>query len=140
MRQNRFGAAFALALAFSMTAGLAAAERPLTAEEFEAEVEGRTLSFQVFGQPYGAEQYFPGRRVLWAFIGEPCQEGIWYPRDEMICFLYREPPEEQCWQFFLQPNGRLRAVFIGPEGPSTELYEAERSSAPLACPAPGLGV
>ncbi len=123
-------------LAFSLPAQ---ADTPMDAETFERYTQGRTLSFNSQGQPYGIEQYLPGRRVLWAFIGQECEEGVWYPRDSMICFAYDNFPEEQCWEFYETETG-LRAVFIGPDGPSTELVEVEQSNQPLLCEGPSVGV
>ena len=42
-------------------------EEPLDGAEFEAFATGKTLSYAVGGIVYGAEQYLPGRRVIWAF-------------------------------------------------------------------------
>lgn len=140
MRMTAPSALFAGALLAAAFAALpASAETPMNAEEFEAHVEGRTLTFSFMGQDYGVEQYLPGRRVLWAFIGEPCQDGIWYQREDMICFLYDENPEEQCWHFFRTETG-LRGVFVGPDGPGTELYEVKNNTTPMYCPGPGVGV
>ncbi|MCC6000815.1 MAG: hypothetical protein JJU19_08130 [Pararhodobacter sp.] len=119
--------------------GATLAETPMDGAAFERYTTGRTLSFNAGGVPYGIEQYLPGRRVLWAFIGQECQEGIWYERGDMICFAYEDYPEDQCWHFFETDRG-LRAVFQGPDGPSTELVEVEQSSVPLICEGPGVGV
>ena len=127
---------FALAC---LTAAPLAAEVQLNAESFERYTTGRTLSFSFDGVPFGIEQYLPGRRVLWAFLGNECQEGVWYEREGMICFIYDTNPDEQCWHFYRGEAG-LRATFVGPDGPGTELYEVERSTKPLTCEAPGLGV
>lgn len=132
-------AALAVLPAALPTALAAQDARPMTAEEFEAHVTGRTLTFHFEGQPYGVEQYLPGRRVLWAFIDDECQEGVWYPRADMICFAYDVNPEEQCWHFFATENG-LRGVFVGPDGPGTELYEVQNAPGGLSCKAPGVGV
>ncbi|KPQ08013.1 MAG: hypothetical protein HLUCCA12_02770 [Rhodobacteraceae bacterium HLUCCA12] len=126
--------ALASLVAFSVTA-----EERMDAESFERYTTGQTLRFSAEGVPYGMEQYLPGRRVLWAFLGDQCQEGIWYERDELICFVYDDNPVEQCWSFYRGENG-LRAVFEGGDGPGTELYEVERSSDPLSCSAPEVGV
>lgn len=113
---------------------------PMSGAEFEAYTEGRTLSFSSHGTPYGIEQYLPGRRVRWAFIGDTCQEGIWFERDETICFVYDyNPTEEQCWIFTRSGNG-LRGVFEGPDGPGTELYEVQQSDRPLTCSNLDVGV
>ncbi len=117
----------------------ALSETPLNAEAFESYVSGRTLTFSFAGQDYGVEQYLPQRRVLWAFIGQECQEGVWYQRADMICFLYDHNPDEQCWHFFRTDNG-LRGVYVGPDGPGTELYEVKNTTTPMLCPGPGVGV
>lgn len=131
----------AAALQAALLTGAAAlhAETPMDAESFERYTTGHTLTFSHEGMPYGTEQYLPGRRVIWAFMGEDCEEGRWYPRGEMICFEYDTYHIEQCWHFYRSERG-LRAVFQGPDGPATELYEAERSTAPLLCEGPDVGV
>lgn len=120
--------AFALILA-ALPAG---AEDRMSATEFEAYTTGQTLTFSFMGVPYGVEQYLPGRRVIWAFIGEECQNGVWYEEAGNICFVYDHSPiEPQCWSFWRSDEG-LRAVFAG-EGSATELYEVQRSREPLVC-------
>lgn len=140
MRPALIAAVMTLAwLAASLPAGMAQADTPLDAESFESYTTGQTLTFTHDGVPYGAEQYLPGRRVIWAFAGEECEEGVWYPRGDMICFAYETYGIEQCWNFYRTEDG-LRAVFQGPDGPSTELYEAYRSATPLMCEGPEVGV
>lgn len=113
---------------------------PMTAEEFDAYTLGRTLSYAFNGTSYGIEEYLPNRRVRWAFSEDVCQEGVWYQRDQNICFLYEDSTmDEQCWRFY-ETEGGLRAVFQGPDGPSTELYEVQQSDGPLSCMGPGVGV
>lgn len=117
-----------------------AAETPMNAQEFDDYTLGRTLSFNVQGTPYGVEQYLPNRRVRWTFIGDQCQDGVWYERNGNICFLYENAPtNEQCWDFYRTETG-LRAVFQGLDGPTTELYEVEQNDTPMACMGPGVGV
>lgn len=116
------------------------AQTALDTEAFDAYTRGRTLSFSSQGQAYGFEQYLPNQRVRWAFAGQECQEGVWYERSGMICFLYEDAPsDEQCW-IFTQTDTGLRGVFQGPDGPGTELYEIEQTDQPLSCAAPGVGV
>ncbi len=131
------------ALALTLTAFLAAAaalaDDRMTAEEFEDYTTGQTLTFSFHGVPYGVEQYLPGRRVIWAFMGDSCQEGSWYEADGNICFVYDHAPvEPQCWSFWRTEDG-LRALFAG-EGSTTELYEVQRSRTPLICEGPDVGV
>ncbi len=114
-------------------------QTPMSVEEFEAYVTGRTLTFGIDGMPYGIEEFRPGRRTTWAFMGDECREGSWFPRDEQICFIYDdEPGQEHCWIFWRGDAG-LNARFMG-GGESTELYEVQRSTRPLLCPGPEVGV
>ncbi len=113
---------------------------PLNAQGFDAYTRGRTLSYNFAGSPYGIEEYLPDRRVRWAFMGQECQEGVWFERNGNICFIYdNAPTDEQCWRFYASENG-LHGVFQGPDGPGTELYEVETSDQPLTCTGPGVGV
>ncbi len=115
------------------------AQTPMSAAEFEAYVTGRTLTFGFEGMAYGIEEFRPGRRTTWAFMGEQCQEGRWFDRDEQICFVYDDAPEvEHCWIFWRGETG-LNARFMG-EDNGTELYEVQRTSRPLLCPGPEVGV
>jgi len=112
----------------------------MTGAQFDAYTRGRTLSYNFQGTPYGIEQYLPNHRVRWAFVGQECQDGVWYERNGAICFLYDAAPnDEQCWTFYETDHG-MRGVFQGPDGPSTELYEVEQSDVPLTCQGPNVGV
>lgn len=130
-------------LLLTLLASPALAEEPLTADEFQAMVEGRTLTYGALGQPpYGIEHYYPNRHVTWSFLGtDQCIEGTWYaegpPEAPAICFLYVEDPEPHCWRFF-RDGDQLRAEVVGEdEEGSTVLYElAEEGS--LVCG--GVGV
>lgn len=125
-------------LALVLLALPAHAQTPMTAAEFEAYVTGRTLTFGFDGQSYGIEEFREGRRTTWAFMQEECREGRWFPRDEQICFVYDDfPNEEHCWIFWQDETG-LNARFMGEGG--TELYEVQKSPRPLICPGPQVGV
>jgi hypothetical protein len=129
--------------ALAMLAAIAAppasaAETPLSGAAFEALVSGRTLSYAVGGVAYGTEQYLPGRRVIWSFVGGPCRFGLWSePAPGRICFVYDHEPAPQCWQFFDDPAG-LRARFEG-DPPGSDLVEVGRTQSPLSCPGPDVG-
>lgn len=126
-------------LGLLLAASPAAADGRMSAAEFEAYTTGYTLTFSFLGVPYGAEQYLPGRRVIWAFIGDECRWGRWYEEAGNICFVYDDAPDDpQCWGFWQTEDG-LRAVFAG-DGAHTELYEAERSRTPLVCEGLEVGV
>jgi hypothetical protein len=118
----------------------AQAETPMTAEEFDTYVTGRTLTFGLEGQVYGIEEFRPGRQTTWAFMTDECRKGRWFPRDEQICFVYEgdAPGVEHCWIFSRGDNG-LIARFMG-DGVGTELYEALNSPQPLICRGPEVGV
>ena len=111
-------------------------DSPMTAAEFEAYVTGRTLTFGVDGLVYGIEQYLPGRRVIWAFVGEECREGHWFEVGSHICFEYDdEPGQLHCWSFYQTEDGlRARSMGIG-----TDLVEVEQSPEPMFCPGPDVG-
>lgn len=108
----------------------ALAETPLTGDQFEALMTGKTLTFSANGQPYGIEYYAPGRRVVWSLIGGECITGEWYQEGRSICFLYENDPEAKCWEVF-EDNGGIRAVFMNRPG-TTVLYEMQESE-PLIC-------
>ncbi|QYK41240.1 MAG: hypothetical protein KF887_17995 [Paracoccaceae bacterium] len=128
----------ALALALTLApAASGAADAPLTAEQFEALTTGRTLTYALGGEIYGIEEYRPGRRVLWAFRGDECREGTWYPQGPEICFVYTYDPTPQCWLFH-QRAGGLTARFTGdPQG--AELSVVAESDGPLICAGPDVG-
>lgn len=136
---HQFARATLLAVLFAAGPLSASAQTPMTAEEFETYVTGQTLTFGLDGMPYGIEEFRPNRRTVWAFLGEDCREGSWFPRDEQICFIYDSTPDqEHCWIFWRGETG-LNARFMG-EGAATELYEVRRSSRPLVCTGPEVGV
>ncbi len=124
-----------LALAFP---AFALAETPLSAEDFAARVQGKVLTYGLAGEPYGAEEYLPDRRVRWSFLDGDCDEGFWYPEGEAICFVYQDTPSPQCWTFFDTGDG-LRADFLS-DPADDSLYEVDRGEGPLFCAGPEVGV
>ncbi|MEM8593140.1 MAG: hypothetical protein AAGF13_11495 [Pseudomonadota bacterium] len=133
--RSTFACLFFLATAATAQDGLT----PMTAAEFEAYTTGKTLSYATEGNtPYGAEEYLPGRFVRWAFTGQECKDGQWFEQSDLICFVYEDNPEPQCWSFFLTPQG-LRAQFENRDG-MAPLYQINESAEPLFCPGPQIGV
>lgn len=128
-----------LCLALLLATTPALAETPMSAEEFDAYSAGKTLYFGSGGEAYGAEEYLPDRRVRWSFLDGKCKDGYWYEaRNNLICFVYEDNPDPQCWSFQRSPGG-LRARFENnPE--ATELYEVEQSKKPMLCLGPDVGV
>ncbi len=113
-------------------------ERVVTPAEFEAMVSGHTLTYSINGQVYGAEEYLDGRRVTWSYLNGDCAEGVWYPQGTQICFAYDGLPSPQCWQFY-ESDGQLSARFEN-DPLATELYELGRTTEPLVCLGPDVGV
>ncbi|WP_149142874.1 hypothetical protein [Gemmobacter caeruleus] len=112
-------------------------EAPMDAAAFEAYATGKTLTYAEGGAIFGTEQYLPGRRVRWAFTGDICKIGHWYEADRLICFVYEDRDDPQCWQFWRDAGG-LRARFQGdPQG--TELSVVRESAGPLQCSGPDVG-
>lgn len=149
---------FAWAMAFAASFGACVAARsaqadiqPMPAAAFEAYVTGKTLEYQIGDTAYGAEQYLPGRRVVWAFRGQPCRKGHWFPAsDGRICFRYQgDDAAPECWHFYREPSG-LRAQFLGVGTDGTtgaggqsrqpDVVEVRKSSIPLQCSPPAAGV
>ncbi|SEM74969.1 hypothetical protein SAMN05216227_100228 [Pseudorhodobacter antarcticus] len=131
-------ATFLCALLALTPAHLAQAETPLTATEFDAYTQGKTIFFSSQGEAYGVEQYLSNRRVRWAFIDDTCRIGHWYSDAANICFVYKQDATPQCWEFYLT-NGKLRALFTS-NLPATELFETGQTTQPLACTGPDVGV
>lgn len=116
----------------------AGAETPLSAAGFEAHVTGRTIIYDQNGSVFGIEEYLPGRQVRWSVAENLCQYGIWFQRDDMICFVYEDDPTSHCWTFRLE-GGALVALAEGAL-PGAELREAGQTGEPLSCPGPDVGV
>ena len=111
--------------------------KPLTPAEFATYAVGRTLSYASDGTVWGQEQYLPGHQVMWAFTGEDCQFGQWYPQGNAVCFVYEGDESPKCWNFYMGPRG-LIAELIGSDG-LTPLSEVGQSSQPLECSGPQVG-
>ena len=115
-----------------------AAQSPMSAAEFDAYATGRTFYYGKLGSPYGVEQYFEGRRVRWSFLDGHCKEGHWYEERGLICFVYEDTPDPQCWSFLKGSSGLIARFENDPA--RTELYEVENSDEPMMCLGPEVGV
>lgn len=116
----------------------AAAGDVMSAGEFDAYTIGKTFYYGSLGEPYGAEEYLENRRVRWTFLDGKCQEGVWYEEDGLICFVYENQPDPQCWSFRQSAAGLIAQFENDPV--QTELYEVRRSDEPLMCMGPDVGV
>ncbi|WP_377188809.1 hypothetical protein [Ruegeria meonggei] len=127
-----------LAILLTVPAHMAVAQSALSGAEFDNYTQGKTLFYGFEGQVYGVERYMPNRRVIWSFLDGECKEGIWYERNNQICFLYEDRLDPQCWVFTRSGNG-LAAQFEG-DPAQTELYEAEDIDEEMVCYGPDVGV
>ncbi|UWR21416.1 hypothetical protein [Sulfitobacter sp. S190] len=116
----------------------AAAEPRMSAAEFDAYTRGKTLYYADGAEPYGAEIYLPGRRVRWSFLDGECRDGEWYEAGGLICFVYEDRPDAQCWSFERRATGLIARFENDPA--ATELYEAAEQDEELLCLGPKVGV
>ena len=124
--------------ALAVMATVLNAQTTMTGEEFDTYTRGKTFYYGNDGAPYGAEEYLDNRRVRWSFLDGKCEDGQWYQEGELICFLYEFKTDPQCWSF-QQSDGGLIARFEN-DPAQTELYEVEKSTVPLMCLGPDVGV
>jgi len=115
-----------------------AAFAQMSAAEFDAYTKGKTLYYSQGGAPYGAEVYRENQRVEWSFLDGECRSGRWYEDAGLICFVYEDKPEPQCWSFERGGTG-LIARFEGRAG-TTEIYQAEDRAEQMLCLGPKVGV
>lgn len=123
-------------LIFAATA--ATAETPLSADAFDSYTRGKTLFYGFDGQAYGVERYLDNRRVIWSFLDGDCKYGSWYEEDGLICFVYDDRPDPQCWSFSQGPGGLIARFENDPV--ATQLYEAEDIDEEMICYGPDVGV
>lgn len=111
----------------------------MDASEFEQYVTGKTLYYSDGATaPYGAETYLPNRRVRWSFLDGECKEGYWFEAEELICFVYEDRDDTQCWSFEQGANGLIATFENNPA--ASELYEAQDIGEDLICQGPMVGV
>ena len=119
-------------IALLLLATPALANDRMTGEEFEAHVEGRTITFRSTLNPlYGVERYLPGRRVMWSSQEGICQYGVWFESKGDICFRYEHDPEHKCWAITMEPDG-MRVEFTNRPGTLT-IFEVPEADTPLIC-------
>jgi hypothetical protein len=110
---------------------------PMDGAAFDAYTRGQTFTYGTGAAPYGAEEYMDNRRVRWSFLDGRCQEGEWYEENGMICFVYDDNPDPQCWSFYQTPGGIVARFEDDPS--QTTLYEITRSPEPMMCLGPEVG-
>jgi hypothetical protein len=127
-----------LVILLAFSAQTAGAQTALSGAEFDEYTQGKTLFYGFEGKVYGVERYLPNRRVIWSFLDGQCKEGVWYQREDQICFVYEDRLDPQCW-VFTKSGGGLIAQFEG-DPQATELYEAEDLGEEMVCLGPEVGV
>jgi hypothetical protein len=108
------------------------AERPLTAEEFDALTRGTTLDTydSTFGL-YGWETYLPGQRVIWK-DADGCMTGTWSQVGDQICFVYEnDPADPVCWAYF--DRGDHIAGWLDGDPGLMSIELIDKGTAPLSC-------
>jgi hypothetical protein len=125
-------------LALGLAPPVAAAEA-MSPDGFEAVAQGHVLHFTLRGAPFGAEQYFPGRRSLWRYADGTCATGSWWGEGDRVCFRYDERTDTQCWRFLDRPGGLAAELVEGGAGTGFVLELSRRDETPLACPGPKVG-
>ena len=119
-------------ICLSLVATPGSAQESMSAEEFDAYVTGRTITFRTELNPaYGVERYLPGRRVMWSTFEGTCRYGVWFESKGDICFRYDDDPEHKCWTMFEEPGG-LRGVYTTRPF-STIIFEVLGREDPLIC-------
>ena len=135
----RAAVSLCLAALAALVAGMARAEpTALTGEAFDKAVTGRTFHYRAGLSSFGAEQYLPGRRVIWAFTGDDCEKGVWYPEGDDICFLYDGQDGPVCWSFLQTDTGLVARALGNPDLPV--LIGRQTMPGALACLGPDVGV
>ncbi len=128
----------ALGIILALTALPLWAEEPMSGAEFEAYTTGKTLLYATEGgEPYGGEDYLPGRKVRWSLLDDQCVDGFWYEAGDEICFAYDDGTGPSCWRFYARPGG-LVAYLSGDA--AQVLYQTGEAEKPLKCLAPDLGM
>jgi hypothetical protein len=125
------------ALALILASLPAGARTLMTADDFEAWSEGRTLDYWIDGTYWGSERHLAGRRTLDADAEGACREGRWHPKDGMICFVYSDIAGEHCWRFW-RDGALVVAEAAGEEGALASVVTL--ADQPLACAGPEVGV
>jgi hypothetical protein len=127
-----------IALLICIAAVPALGQNLLSAEDFDFYTRGKTLFYGRDGTAYGAEVYHENRRVTWSFLDGLCKEGEWYEADGLICFVYEDDADPQCWSFARGDGGLIARFENSPT--TTELYEAQDAQEEMICFGPKVGV
>ena len=118
-------------LIFLALATPAIAQDRMGAEDFDAHVTGRTITYQYPDGSVGIERYMQDRRVMWSTATGTCQYGVWFESKGDICFRYDGDPEHKCWTIY-DESGGMRGVYTT-RAPYTVIRELRGRDDPLIC-------
>lgn len=96
-----------LAVIAATSPALADQPESLTPGDFLSLVEGKTVHYEKDGQHYGSEKFYGKGRATWQFPGATCEDGVYWPVEDEICFRYGTP---SCWSVFEDDDGKRAAV------------------------------
>jgi hypothetical protein len=108
-------------------------------DEFEAMSLNRTLRFTLDGAPFGAEQFFEGRRTLWQYGDGSCVEGSWYAEGTALCFVYEGDALPYCWHLRRADGGHAAYLVIDGVEAASGIALSGIDTRPLDCPGPRVG-
>ncbi|WP_151720453.1 hypothetical protein [Gemmobacter serpentinus] len=123
----------ALILPAILATGVQADEAaPLSGDAFDALTRGTVMDhYYEHGGLYGAEEYLPGRRVIWR-DGEGCMRGHWTETSPgLLCFRYDGTSATWCWNYVPRADGGLDALLDGEVGENP--ITLRRGHGPLSC-------
>ena len=130
-------------LALLLAAPAPAAGDAMPPAAFEALAEGHMLHFTLDGAPFGAEQYFPGRRSLWRFADGTCAAGpLVRRRATAICFRLRRAARRPVLALPATTGRAASTAALVEDGAGTGFVPRARATStekPLACPGPDVG-
>lgn len=141
---NKLMAVFVLLTAWvmvlpSQAQDLQPGERIISPEEFDQLSVGTTITYNRWGEFFGAEQHFEDRKVLWLRGDGTCSHGSWTARDQIICFKYEDQPGQEHCLHVIETNRGLAHRFLG-ASPADDLYIGGQTNTPLRCTGPEVGV
>lgn len=127
----------------ALVATPAAAEGPISAEDYMRRVAGGTFTIRAPGEePYGIEAYLPDRRVSWGYFETGlCTDGKWEEvQPGVMCYTYEGDPEASCWHYYIEPDGFF-AQSVDERGKVQNdiLYLIEETDLTLPCVSDFLG-
>jgi len=95
------------ALIFIAAPAFAEDAKILSPDAFLERVEGKTVHYSVDGQHYGTERFYGKGRATWQFPAANCEDGLYWPAGEDICFRYGTV---SCWSVSETEGAQMTAT------------------------------